>query len=1342
MLKTALQTFLIDNDGCFYPFGSEEQRLQDRPIHTNQSKGLKNSDSIQTQKRQESKVKWIPSGETVQVAGRMIGGLVYVTDSNPSELATGEDFGACINTTLPVANVRKKYSIQRHNYCERYIEFSPDLRALYLDWLHNGRMDKDYDLECLMLYFSGLERRFMFDDSTLSEKKKILIEVKRLISVYGDSPDTEYSLSTFVDLATTLISPNECVPVIGEDTKKFSLSVEVGLGRAVLQRENLTADWALSWYLCTPALKKNKAIYECFQEFTLVFRQLFQEKYPNGLPVIGSTYDLLVEYHSTSGDDIFRKFIFRTTTGQTVPDVVSLETPLSLINEIAKASYRKLSNYVKFLQKNPKIKGKSEALALLPLELRQICSPDRLESLNIWAEEIMDRKSGVVELEKFISVAGHARGYKPTPTEFMNAADTLALIGIGVCQDPRYSLKLSPFENFVTLFSMEPSTDLKNEVREEYTTMNLALHAGLYVAVIRGVYEYEISKTFRDILEKFIESNKQLTTNEQTRLLANISAFLVSPPTFEILTKPLRKLSIEVINTIQSIVLAIASKSLIWSSDVVDRVKEIYARMGLAQKQVLIDLLEDKKRFNANLKKVSETENSSKKPLTSGEIETNKDSEKWPWEEAYNYLDDFDSVMEIDEGYEKDGIEWIPKGETTTVAGLRLNGMVYVSRDGLPKEKDFDFQRLSVIYSKLPVAKTGSDVKSRELGAWSGYSGISSRSRRTYLEFLSTQRNDPSYNIGFMFIYFFGLEHRFFTKKTKKKEKKEILAEVIRLRNCFCGKDTVEPELERFIEVAQLELDCLGSDPVYKSFGFELPLAVAIELGKRVDRRKNITSEWGLSWFLCHPNRKLRTSAERCEKEFQQLFQIIFNHRFPDGIKVKKPRDKLEVCYESASEEFIIDIPAKNEDGKPISDVNGLDQPLGLLQSIADECMSKLRKLSQFIGGKPQSRNKLITLAYMPTCLRKVFCLEDLDKQKKWLSKSVGKNGVKLEEMLEYVYGEKPKKLTKKMLVDVADSLAPVGFGFAPDLNFIRGLPELDDQVFLFRSEPENFDIRDREVYTTAIVELGAGAFVAYAFETISPKDRSILEKLIEANVTLTECERNRLRANLEWLQGHAPTINFFRKSLREPASDKLKANIRKVVISIALTDGVVHREEISRIEKIYKLLGLDQGEVYSDLHAGVVVNEPITVRQALPGSKGEKIPQKIKQPSSVVLDRTKIEELVQQGDQVREILGEEFSGGAREVVEESLDNKEADDVFGSLEESDKKLLLDLIEKETWSEEEVEILARKHQVTWLASLEEINEWARVQYDEILVEEYDGYEIDSSIVQKLKKHLEE
>ena len=105
---------------------------------------------------------------------------------------------------------------------------------------------------------------------------------------------------------------------------------------------------------------------------------------------------------------------------------------------------------------------------------------------------------------------------------------------------------------------------------------------------------------------------------------------------------------------------------------------------------------------------------------------------------------------------------WVPSNETASVAGRNIGGMVYVGTPPLLNTYGYHDKCRAYIDPSLSVARSGTDKAGDGMPYWPGYSDISPRCRATYLEWLASGRSDAPYNPGYMFLYFYGLEPRFF----------------------------------------------------------------------------------------------------------------------------------------------------------------------------------------------------------------------------------------------------------------------------------------------------------------------------------------------------------------------------------------------------------------------------------------------------------------------------------------------------------------------------------------------------------------------------------------------------
>ncbi|MCA1299664.1 TerB N-terminal domain-containing protein [Stappia indica] len=678
---------------------------------------------------------------------------------------------------------------------------------------------------------------------------------------------------------------------------------------------------------------------------------------------------------------------------------------------------------------------------------------------------------------------------------------------------------------------------------------------------------------------------------------------------------------------------------------------------------------------------------------------------------------------------------WVPSSEAASVAGRNIGGMVYVGTPPLLNTYGYRDKCRAHIDPSLSVARSGADKDGEGMPYWPGYSDISPQCRATYLNWLASGRNDASYNPGYMFMYFYGLERRFFVDQSNE-DAKDIVQEVRRLQSLYPDNHSVRRYLGEFLDIAMLaETDLDAIEPILEREGWELPFSLKYAIGARIDKGENLTADWLLSWFICHPETNLRTPATRCRDEFVALFRMRFDRRFPDGLKVTKPRKSLTASYRAASSEFQ---GAANPtvDGKPVPDISGLRKPVEIAQELADEVMTDLDKLSRFLGRNPDGRGSVEAHALLPSELWDAFPSEEMDRLKSWASTIVDRGGlVPLEEVIGRLEGETSEKIGKRQMTGAADALARLGFGLAPDPRFALRSPKAEEPVVLFSlGEPIERLEEVSDSYRSALIELALGSFVAHADGRIADPERRALEDQVSA-ASLSDQERRRLRANLEWFLAVPPDMTLLRRKLKEVGQDSLAA-MRAALVGAAHADGIIHSDEVASIEKIYKALGLDPALAYSDLHAGEVADGPRTVRASKPGRPGEAIPD-LEKASGPKLDASRIAAIRSDTERVSSVLGQIFD------VEEEESGASTPDYQSQVAGLDPKhgaLVLEVLTREHWSETEFEKICASHGLMVSGALEVVNEWAFETYDEALLDEYDGYDVSPEIAEAVKEKM--
>ena len=681
---------------------------------------------------------------------------------------------------------------------------------------------------------------------------------------------------------------------------------------------------------------------------------------------------------------------------------------------------------------------------------------------------------------------------------------------------------------------------------------------------------------------------------------------------------------------------------------------------------------------------------------------------------------------------------WVPKGASRKVAGREIGGMVYVGV--APRLDGYGTRSGAFIDPSLSVARRGDDFAGEGMGYWPKYHEITATSRATYLDWLASGRSDTRANVGYMFLYFYGLERRFFKESPDTEEKTQILDEVDRLLGLFGSNHSAHRYLSAFLDIGRV-LQAEGDlEPIFDHKGFDLPLSLSVALGLRVANGENIPSDWALSWLLCHPERQLRTPARRCAPEFRAVFEQIFADRYPKGLPVRRPKRELTPSYQAASGEFSATITMSDAQGS-LPDVSGLKTPVRAIQVVADEAMDALDKYSRLLGRNPEGRGTLEGLALLPPSIRPLYGSADIERLRAWAGETVKQGGVSLGDLLVRLEGNRPEKVTRRHLTGAADALALIGYGLAPDPRYALRPPKINEPVILFPL-PEGYDLADgaSDAYKAALLELGLAALIAHADGTIAPAEKTALAETIHGNTQLDEHERARLQANLDWLLSVPPDFSLFRKRLKEAANGEV-AVVRRIIVAIANADGVIHRDEIASIEKIYRVMGLDPSEVYSDLHVGAMADEPVSVRPAVSAPAGETIPPETSNRTGIVLDRSRIAEISRQTEQASKVLGSILGGDEADDENLALQEEETS-IFDGLDPKHASLATELLERPHWAEDEIAALAARRGLMMQGGLEAINEWAFKHFDDALIEEYDGYDVNGAIAEALKERMAE
>ncbi|MGL4735353.1 MAG: TerB N-terminal domain-containing protein [Enterovibrio sp.] len=103
---------------------------------------------------------------------------------------------------------------------------------------------------------------------------------------------------------------------------------------------------------------------------------------------------------------------------------------------------------------------------------------------------------------------------------------------------------------------------------------------------------------------------------------------------------------------------------------------------------------------------------------------------------------------------------WVASDEVISVANQKICGGFFYFGGILPNSCGYGTDA-SLVDATLPISNSiDMQYQDETLDYWPSFNSISSSSRGAYLAWLASERDNPTVPLGYVFIYFYGLERR------------------------------------------------------------------------------------------------------------------------------------------------------------------------------------------------------------------------------------------------------------------------------------------------------------------------------------------------------------------------------------------------------------------------------------------------------------------------------------------------------------------------------------------------------------------------------------------------------
>jgi tellurite resistance protein len=670
---------------------------------------------------------------------------------------------------------------------------------------------------------------------------------------------------------------------------------------------------------------------------------------------------------------------------------------------------------------------------------------------------------------------------------------------------------------------------------------------------------------------------------------------------------------------------------------------------------------------------------------------------------------------------------WVPPGESIEVAGVNLpGGMFYVG--GRLKAPNGGTEP-SLISGQQIVAREDNYYTS-QMGYWPSYAGASPQARRAYLNWLSDGRSNPDCDIGYVFLFFYGLERRVTVDSlSDPAARNDWPAIIVELRRLLAIYGEKSGSFNRYAGelLSWIELDGKSSQ-LYKQpvpdfpRTYELPPYLRLALGQAAVDRAPLPAHLALAWTRLSPECYLRTAATRCPNEFERLFTQRYHEALGPGLVLPKNRTKLKFVYQAASASLrAANITMAFGD---VPDVTALTAPIKKLMEIASQCTDELGSYSRLVGKDPGAAGALEGLLLLPATLWPAATQAKLRALTAQMRE--GRLSLPLKELLA-VLGGANQAVNRDRARGLARALEGAEIGMEPHVLGGAKAPGEQDTIVLFAQPLMDSDVGSRAEYQMAVLTLQLASAVAQADGEFHDREIAHLRAEIEGWAHLTLAERSRLHAHLQWLTASPMNLAALKKKL-EPLPIAAREMLAAFMATLAQADGFVSPDEVKFLEKIYKALGVEPKRVFSDIHAAGSGGTPVSTVQA--GKQGFR------------LDAERIAALQEDTVRVSALLSKIFAeesdstpAPAAPAPEPELED-EANAPLG-LDQDHSALLRLLLSRPEWTRAELEDASADLDLMLDGAMEQINEAAFEAFDEPLFEGEDPISVNTKLLEKIE-----
>jgi hypothetical protein len=686
-------------------------------------------------------------------------------------------------------------------------------------------------------------------------------------------------------------------------------------------------------------------------------------------------------------------------------------------------------------------------------------------------------------------------------------------------------------------------------------------------------------------------------------------------------------------------------------------------------------------------------------------------------------------------------IRWYGLGETISAKTYPLRDpMVYVT-EGSPAEDEASCIDLTLEVGRPVWEAAGA------LGYYPDYAKLTPNQRANYLSWLANGRAKPLADIGYAFLYFYGLERRLIIER---QDMSPIVKECVRLLETYTFSGSFDGYLSRLLAfaLARSGIETLKDkwfDAVFdKSRLRRDEDFLAVALAWFFQRNAPLPVSWALRMARQDPRSPRSIVLDRLPDEFNSLFTRRYHEKFGDGLALKVSKRERSIVYRPASPSLLFNPSAANPPPEPIMvpNVLGIQSQFSPLVAIWSTCIEELRPVSRILakGIEVDSREAFEAL---PQELRATVEHPEKGKWDSLVTEHAREDGFALVQVskLAELHGlDARSKLTAKQSRALAQTAAYMGLTIEPDARLTTRSYSWEEVVALLRSE-DGAGLPTDSRYLGAALMLELGIYVAASDGIVEDVEVDQVARFLESQFLLAPPDARRLEALKHVFMARPPTLAGLGKRLQSTFSREQREAVGRFLTGIAAANGIIDRKELNALRSSYRALDIGVDQLNRLLEENRRASqEPIEVETGDPSAeRGEEIPARSSASSTgLVLNEEILKHLMAETEKVAAMLGEamreeNFSEESQQpTISPVLDSR-----FAALDGRFHGILATLLTRQAWQKGEFESLARSCNLMPAGALDAVNAWAYDLFDDpIVIEQGDELGIQSHLVENI------